>query len=110
MIGRAARAQADLGFHVQYAQLLLQLFRTGDRDLFQASQGSFSAAIFDRAAGRLTLLNDRFGTRPLYYARPPGRRLFASSINALAADPALSREPSPAGMAQFCWFFMQFFL
>lgn len=87
-----------------HAEILLVGFeRWGDaflRDL----HGSFVAAIWDAARRRLTLVNDRFGTRPLYYTRLPGKFLFASQIAALLADPAVSRQPSRRGLAQFFTF------
>jgi asparagine synthase (glutamine-hydrolysing) len=50
------------------------------------------------------LVNDRFGMKPLYYARPAGRLVFASEIKALLADPAVSRRTSLRGLAQFMTF------
>jgi asparagine synthase (glutamine-hydrolysing) len=44
----------------------------------------FAFAVWDRAAGRLLLGRDRFGKKPLYFARLPGDGLaFASELNAL---------------------------
>jgi asparagine synthase (glutamine-hydrolysing) len=66
--------------------------------------GKFAAAVWDVAARRLILVNDRFGMKPLYYVRLPGRLLFASEIKALFADPAVSRRADLRGVAQFFTF------
>src|SRR3990172_312235 len=39
--------------------------------------------------------------KPLYYAKLPGRLRFASEIKALVADPEVSRQLNPRGLAQF---------
>jgi asparagine synthase (glutamine-hydrolysing) len=43
----------------------------------------FAFAIVDRETGTLTLVRDRLGKKPLYYARHDGHLLFASEVKAL---------------------------
>jgi asparagine synthase (glutamine-hydrolysing) len=45
--------------------------------------GMFAFAIHDRDTGRLAMVRDRFGIKPLYYAETPGALRFASSLPAL---------------------------
>ncbi|MFN3953271.1 MAG: N-acetylglutaminylglutamine amidotransferase [Pararhodobacter sp.] len=47
--------------------------------------GMFAFALHERATGRVTLVRDRFGIKPLYYAEGPGRLRFASTLPALLA-------------------------
>jgi len=70
----------------------------------RALNGSFVAALWDQERRELTLINDRFGMRPLYYAVVGGRLLFSSNLAALLADPALVPVPDKTGLAQFLTF------
>ncbi|MCB1483826.1 MAG: N-acetylglutaminylglutamine amidotransferase [Hyphomicrobiaceae bacterium] len=47
--------------------------------------GMFAFAIHDRASGSVTLVRDRFGIKPLYYAEHAGGLRFASTLPALLA-------------------------
>jgi len=86
------------------AEILLHGYRNGGPQFMRRLHGSFAAAIWDAKRHQLVLVNDRFGSRPLYYVKLPGRLLFASSIKSLMADPEVSREPSWTGIAQFFTF------
>lgn len=86
------------------AETLLRGYAAEGKDFLRRLDGKFSAAIWDAARGRLVLVGDRFGMKPLYYARLPGRLLFASEIKALLADPEVSRRPNLRGLAQFFTF------
>lgn len=87
-----------------HAELLLHGWEAEGKSFLRRINGCFAAAIWDSEAETLTLLNDRFGMRPLYYSHSPGRLLFGSNIQALLADPDLSRANDPRGLAQFFTF------
>jgi len=86
------------------AELLLHGWEEEGLGFIRRINGCFAAAVWDAAAGTLTVLNDRFGMRPVYYAHAPGRLVFGSEIKALLADPDLSRAADPRGLAQFFTF------
>lgn len=46
-------------------------------------RGMWALAAFDRRSGRLTLSRDRFGIKPIYYARVNGSLAFSSEIKGL---------------------------
>lgn len=72
--------------------LLEELIRHGPeaiRDL----DGEYQIAWWDRAGRTLTLLNDRFGGLPLYYARSRAGFAFAGGVRGVLAAPGISRDP-----------------
>jgi asparagine synthase (glutamine-hydrolysing) len=89
---------------VSHAELLAVGLAAEGRDFLRRLHGSFAAAIWDSHTRQLHLVNDRFGTRPLYVTQNDGELLFASSIQAILAHPEVSREINPAGLAQFFTF------
>ena len=84
-----------------HAELLLQGYLQEGRNFFRRVNGTFISAIWEGRQRRLTLVNDRFGMKPLYYTRLPKRFLFAAELKSLLADPAVSRESDPQGISQF---------
>ncbi len=92
------------GVHFVGDSILELLMHGLDREglPFLASlHGCFAAAMWDEQQQRLTLISDRFGMRPLYWARVNGALAFASEIKALLAVPGLSSKTSSDGLAQF---------
>jgi asparagine synthase (glutamine-hydrolysing) len=87
-----------------HAELLLHGWEEDGITFVRRLNGCFAAAVWDSTAETLTLLNDRFGMRALYYSHSPGRLMFGSEIKALLADPDLSRATDPRGLAQFFTF------
>lgn len=51
--------------------------------------GMFAFALYDRRRNRLVLARDRFGEKPLYYARTASGFVFASELKALACLPGV---------------------
>ena len=66
--------------------------------------GEFLIAILDRKAGKLVLCVDRYGRRPLYYARHGGAFLFGSEIKSILAVPGFSPVVDEDALAQFLTF------
>jgi asparagine synthase (glutamine-hydrolysing) len=87
-----------------HAELLLHGWTRDGADFVRRLNGCFAAAIWDAGTKTLTLLNDRFGMRPLYYSHAPGKLLFGSELKTLLADPDLSRAADPRGLAEFFTF------
>jgi asparagine synthase (glutamine-hydrolysing) len=72
-------------------------------------RGMFAFAIRDAATGRVLLVRDRLGVKPLYYAAGPardgGRRTlyFASQVRALLAAGITTRRLSPLAVSSYLW-------
>ncbi len=64
----------------------------------------FAAALWDRQTQELTLLRDRFGEKPLYYAELDGELVFASELTALMALPRLPRDVDRNAVREFLRF------
>lgn len=82
-------------------EVLLHLFARDGAAMLTRLRGMFAIAIWDARDRTLTLARDPLGIKPLYYSDTGGALTFASQVKALLADPALSRDPSPAGLAGF---------
>lgn len=65
----------------------------------QATVGMFAFALFDRKEGTLTLVRDRFGEKPLYYARAGRDLLFASEIKAFHQHPEFDTAIDPRAIS-----------
>jgi asparagine synthase (glutamine-hydrolysing) len=87
-----------------HAELLAHGYEQEGLAFLRGLHGKFAAALWDGRARQLHLTCDRFGMKPLYYARPRGRLVFASSLGALLADPEVGRETDVRGLAQFFTF------
>jgi asparagine synthase (glutamine-hydrolysing) len=84
-----------------HVELLLHGYEDEGMAYFRRLNGTFAAAIWDAEGQRLVLVTDRFGMKPLYYAAPGGKLVWASEIKAVLADPGVSRRLNPRGIAQF---------
>ena len=67
----------------------------------QDFRGMFALAVWDRKAQRLLLARDRVGKKPLWYTTQHGELRFASELQGLLADPALSRTLNPQAVDQY---------
>lgn len=65
--------------------------------------GMFAIAIYDRDAGKLILMRDRCGQKPLYYWHSGGQFLFASEIKGIlsARELGVMAKPDVAQLEQY---------
>lgn len=76
----------------------------GVREAVSRCIGMFAFALWDERAGRMHLVRDRLGIKPLFLARAPGLVLFASELKALMACPSFSREVDRAALQYYLEF------
>ena len=86
------------------AQKLLDVYSTrGSRGLADL-EGRFAAAVWSASKGKLTLLSDKFGTKPLYYSLNSGELVFATKINSIREVLEEDATWNPHGLVQFFTF------
>jgi asparagine synthase (glutamine-hydrolysing) len=79
--GRQMRSDSD-------TEVLLEAISLwGLQAAVERTIGMFAFALWDRRAQSLSLVRDRLGIKPMYYAAAPERVLFASQIKAFRALP-----------------------
>jgi len=85
-------------------EVIVHAWRAWGEACLERFRGMFAFALWDDASGELWLARDRIGIKPLYYARQPGRLLFASEIKAILADRAVPREVDETALFHFLSF------
>ena len=81
--------------------LLEALARWGIAKTVDRLDGMFAFALWDRMSGRLLLARDRFGEKPLVYGWQGRSFLFASTLHALDAHPAMRQDLSREAVAAY---------
>jgi asparagine synthase (glutamine-hydrolysing) len=66
-------------------EVVLRLYEAQGLRSLDLLNGDFAIAILDERVGKLYLVRDRAGVKPLYYAQVPGGFFFGSEIKALLA-------------------------
>jgi asparagine synthase (glutamine-hydrolysing) len=93
--GHHFRTQSD-------CEVLVHLFEDKGKDLLNDLEGMFAFALFDVRRGELLLARDRFGEKPLYWARVAGGGIaFASEMKGPLALPGVDLRLDIAAVAQF---------
>src|SRR5262249_49112112 len=73
-------------------EVILHLYEEHGVEAFKSLNGMFAFALYDAGRGRLFLVRDQLGIKPLYYAEENGRLVFGSEIKAILASGAYSPE------------------
>lgn len=85
--------------------LLAGIVQWGLQPILQRGNGMFALAAWDSHDRRLWLARDRFGKKPLYYARSSdGSLVFGSGLAALRVHPAIDLRVDPDALAQLLRF------
>jgi asparagine synthase (glutamine-hydrolysing) len=96
-LGHQFRSQGD-------SEVLLEAFAEWGTDVLPKLNGMFAFAIWDRHARKLLLARDRFGVKPLYYARVGNTILFGSEVKAILAHPPARAELDSSALAEYLTF------
>ena len=87
-------------------EVLIKAFREWNVGCLDRLNGMFAFAVWDDVEKALTLVRDRAGIKPLYYARVGENFVFASEIKAILATGMVRAELDPEGLNQcltFLW-------
>lgn len=84
-----------------HPQIILNLIEKEGIEIVKALNGSFVLALWDFEKNRLTIANDRYGLRPLYYFWQDLLFIFASEMKSILTFSEVKKEVDLEGMAQF---------
>lgn len=82
-------------------EVLIHGYREWGQALLSRLNGMFAFCLFDRVEGRMLLVRDRMGEKPLYFHHGSKLFAFASEPRALLAHPAIRHEFDPGGVQKF---------
>jgi len=85
-------------------EVVLKAFHAWGADCVQRFHGMFAFAVAERDSGRLTLVRDRLGIKPLYYADVQGGVRFASTLPALLAAGGIDTDIDPVALHHYMHF------
>ena len=85
-------------------EVLVNAFAEWKIDCLPKLNGMFAFAVWDDTEKTLTLVRDRAGIKPLYYAKIGGEFVFASEIKAILASKLVRAELDSEGLNQFLTF------
>jgi asparagine synthase (glutamine-hydrolysing) len=89
--GHVLRGRSD-------TEILPHLYEDYAEDLVHVVEGMFAIAIWDARRERLLLARDRFGEKPLFYARQGNGLVFASELTALVKGLDSTPDVNPAAL------------
>ncbi|MBK9120374.1 MAG: asparagine synthase (glutamine-hydrolyzing) [Phycisphaerales bacterium] len=82
-------------------EVLVHLYEQYGADGCRQLAGMFAFACWDEERGRLILVRDRFGKKPLHYAVHDSRLYFASELKAILALPGMPRRLAPQALHEY---------
>lgn len=85
-------------------EVLIYAFQEWQTDCLAKLNGMFAFAVWDELEKTLTLVRDRTGIKPLYYAKIGEKFVFASEIKAILASKLIKPELDLEGLHQFLTF------
>lgn len=95
--GHAFRTESD-------TEVLIECFRERGVECLSDLNGMFAFAVWDDQEKSLTLVRDRSGIKPIYYAETDGGIVFASEIKAILASGTVHPMLDHEGLHQFLTF------
>src|SRR6195952_4211806 len=82
-------------------EVILKAYHAWGPDCVRKFKGMFAFAIWERDSGRVVIVRDRLGIKPLYYAEADGSFRFASTLPALLAAGGFDGTIEPIALHHF---------
>jgi asparagine synthase (glutamine-hydrolysing) len=82
-------------------EVLLAAYEEWGERCVERFNGIWAFALWDGRARKLFCSRDRFGVKPFYYRHANGRLVFASEVQAFAADPHERLEPNTFAVREY---------
>lgn len=82
-------------------EVVLRAYEEYGEDCVKQFNGMFAFAIWDARDKKLFLARDRFGKKPLYYARFDNQFIFASELKAILKHPSVRRQIDLDALAKY---------
>jgi asparagine synthase (glutamine-hydrolysing) len=96
-LGRRFRSRSD-------TEVLVEAWGEWGVEALDRFNGMFAFAVWDRREKTLTLARDRYGIKPLYYARRNGTFVFGSEVKAILAHPSYRAELDKEALLEYLTF------
>jgi asparagine synthase (glutamine-hydrolysing) len=96
-LGHRFRSESD-------TEMILEAHARWGIDAVRRFRGMFAFALWDADQRQLHLCRDRFGVKPLYFARCGDTLVFASEMRAIYAARLVPHEVDPQSLAEFVQF------
>lgn len=82
-------------------EVIVAGYKLWGKQVVNRLKGMFAFAIWDEAAGKLLLVRDRFGIKPLYYWNNGEQFIFASELKAILASGLYERQVDMSSFADY---------
>jgi asparagine synthase (glutamine-hydrolysing) len=82
-------------------EVIVHLYEAEGAQFPHRLNGMFAIALWDARAGRLLLVRDRLGIKPLAYWFRDGQIIFGSEIKSILQDPRVARELEPVALHHY---------
>ncbi|KPK08413.1 MAG: asparagine synthase [Gemmatimonas sp. SG8_28] len=85
-------------------EVVLKAYHAWGADCVHRFNGMFAVGVFERDTGRVVIMRDRLGIKPLYYSQIDGGLRFASTLPALARSGGVDSDIDPVALHHYMTF------
>lgn len=85
-------------------EVVLQVYDEYGLEGLTRIEGIFALAIWDRKLGRLLLMRDRLGVKPLFYSHNGSQLAFGSEIKSVLAVGGINTDIDSQALSEYLWY------